>query len=1104
MRNLQVFFMALAVLALSAVGFAQTTRGTIAGTVSDKTGAVVAGAAVAIQRTDGGEPRTVTTGSNGEYRLEALTPGAYTVTVSAATFRGAKVEGVVVNSSVITSLNVTMEPGLATESVTVDAAADPIQTETGELSKTIPLVEVKDLPYTSLNAYQLAVTLPGVTTVASRDDFTNGQSFSVNGLRPRANNFLLDGFDNNDNGIAGQAFQPQNTESVQEVTLLTNAYAPEYGRGGGSVSNLTFRSGTNHLHGSAWDQYTGAGLDALLSEESDAGLTRPPQFVQNIFGFRIGGPVIKNKLFLFGTSQWDRFFGAAPGNTLLIPTVAGIQTLQSIGPNANVDLLLSALGSARGSQVNSVNVPIGVFPRPDTSVGDCPAPCNVELGSFKRSDKGVQLSREWTVRADYAGQGDSIFVRYTGAFGSSSPDLFANPGALPSQDTLQSGPSRLLGVMWAHVFSPKVLNEFRFSVQQINFLFGPLPATEANPNAHLPTITLNDSITAFWGGFERATFPQGRGHKTYQFQDAVSITKGAHSMKMGVDLAVLLLNDVIPFNADGLININSGGDCSALGIGTCTDLANYVDNFSGPGASGSMTKSFGNPRLSVPTSQQAYYFQDSWKVKPNVSLDYGVRYEYQPPDASNILQYPGVDRTTIATAPFPRRFEVKPDRNNFAPRLGFAYAPHFWQGLFGENRTVIRGGYGVFYDPFFTNISDNTASASPNALGVTLNNLPLRGQFDPLGTVAAFTASTSPFTTQTSVSDSLRNPLTQQWNLNVQRELPARIKMEVAYVGTRGERLWVNQQLNPCELGGEVRCSAGHGRIVPTRGSVVIRGNGGDSIYHGLQTTVTRTVGNFAIRGSYTWSRALDNGSEVFVTSGTASRWQNVFDPRSDRGPSAFNRTHRAVISYTYEIPFPKGKGFLTAALGGWATSGVVSFQSGTPETISLSGFDQNGDGEGANDRPDWGNPKAPLNYSSACLSNIFDPKVPGSGCITGVGQDDGSHNLVDWNTGLPGTLSDFRYIADVTNTGHNGNVTRNNFTYPGRQDWNLSAVKRFSMPYAEGHQLEFRADLFNAFNHPNLGVSGLDGNIDSPTFLDINRTRRGGRSIALWLKYSF
>ena len=1084
MRVRRLVFVTLAALAFSVASFAQSTRGTVAGTVSDKTGAVVAGATVGIHRSDGAESRTTTTGSNGEYRIEALTPGTYIITVAAATFRGAKVENIAVNSSVTTSVNVALEPGPATESITVEARPDQIQTETGELSKTIPVDQVKDLPYSSLNAYQLAVTLPGVSTVASRDDFTNGVSFSVNGLRPRANNFLLDGFDNNDNGIAGQAFQPNNTEAVQEVTLLTNAYAPEYGRGGGSVSNLTFRNGTNQLHGAAWEQYSGSFLNTLTSEDSVLnGLTRPPQFVNNVFGFRLGGPVIKNKLFFFGTSQWNRNYGAQGASVLTIPTAAGVATLQSIGPNSNVDLLLSALGSARGS--NNPNV-VSTVNLGNRGAG-CPAPCTVELGPFQRTDPGASLSREWTVRADYAGQSDSIFVRYTNSSGSLTPDLFANPGALPSEDTLQGGPARLLGVMWAHTFNPNILNEFRFSVQQINFTFGPTAATAANPNAHLPTITLNDSITAFWGGFEQATFPQGRGHKTFQFQDAVSINKGAHNMKIGSDIAVLLVVDQIPFNSDGLINYTRGGDCSAIGLATCTDLANYIDGFAGP--AGTLSKQFGNPRISVPTSQQAYYFQDSWKLKPNLSLDYGVRYEYQPPDASNVLLYPAVNPATFATALFPSRVEVQPDRNNFAPRVGFAYTPKFWRGLFGEDKTVLRGGYGIFYDAFFTNISDNTASVSPNTLGGNINGGAGRGPANPLALVAAITPSLSPFSTQTSVNSKLRNPLTQQWNLNVQRELAAKIKMEVAYVGTRGERLWVNQQLNPRVLGGA--------RIVPTRGSLVIRGNKADSIYHGLQTTVTRTVKNFAIRGSYTWSRALDNGSEVFVTSGTASRWQNVLDPRSDRGPSAFNRTQRAVISYTYEIPFPKGNKFLNAAFGGWATSGVISFQSGTPETISIGGWDQNGDGEFFNDRPDRGNPAAKIDYSSTCL-------LSANPC-SGVGFDDGSGNLVDWNTGAPGTLSNFRYIVNNANSGHNGNVTRNNFTYPGRQDWNLSAVKRFTMPYAEGHhQLEFRGDFFNAFNHPNLGISSLNGDIDSSTFLDINRTRRGGRSIVLWMKYSF
>ncbi|HMK21969.1 MAG TPA: Plug domain-containing protein [Terriglobales bacterium] len=177
---------------------------------------------------------------------------------------------------------------------------------------------------------------------------TNGQSFSVNGLRPRANNFLLDGFDNNDNGIAGQAFQPNNIEAVQEVSVLTNSYAAEFGRGGGSVSNLTFKSGSNNFHGAAWEQYSGSDLNAVSAEEAMSGLTRPGQFVNNVFGFRFGGPIKKSKLFFFGTAQWNRYFGAQSyASVLTLPTAAGVSTLQSIGPNSNVDLFVAALGDLR-------------------------------------------------------------------------------------------------------------------------------------------------------------------------------------------------------------------------------------------------------------------------------------------------------------------------------------------------------------------------------------------------------------------------------------------------------------------------------------------------------------------------------------------------------------------------------------------------------------------------------------------------------------------------------------------------------------------------------------------------------------------------------------
>ena len=498
------YVLALLVVFALAVGgtlFAQTTKGTIAGVVTDAQGLVVPGATVNASAAEGGDVRSTTTGSNGEYRIEALNLGKYVVKVVAKGFAETIVRDVVVNASVITAANVELKVAGGNETVTVEAGAETIQTESGELSKSIPQVDVKDLPYSTLNPYQLATTLPGVATVAGRDDYTNGVGFSVNGLRPRANNFLIDGFDNNDNGITGQAFQPQNTEAVQEVTFLTNSYAAEYGRGGASVSNLTFRSGNNSFHGAAWEQYKGASLNAVSAEDRLGGATRPPQFVENIFGFRFGGPILRNKLFFFASSQWDKFRGVPSVPTLNIPTAAGYQTLAALGSDAtnpttgaNANLITAAMGNLRAANIQG-NVLIGARTAcPATAIDPATGQCQVEWGYFRRTDIGKQNSREWTARADYTLTNDSVMVRYTDSYNSSSPDLFANPGALPYADTQQSGPARIFGVMWAHTFSPTVLNEFRFSAQQIDFTFGPTAATEANPMAHLPTLTMDGTL----------------------------------------------------------------------------------------------------------------------------------------------------------------------------------------------------------------------------------------------------------------------------------------------------------------------------------------------------------------------------------------------------------------------------------------------------------------------------------------------------------------------------------------------------------------------------------------------------------------------------------
>ncbi len=1087
------------VLLSAALCAGQTTRGTIAGVVTDVQGAVVNGAKVTVTSAALGETRSTTTSSNGEYRVDALTPGTYTVAIEASGFAKATVQNVTVRTSQITSSNIQMELASKQESIVVEANVETVQTESGELSKTIPTAEVKDLPIVGGNPFLLATTLPGVSTVNNRDVNTNGAGFSVNGLRPRDNNFLIDGFDDNDNGISGQAFQPTNQEAIQEVTVLTNAYSAEYGRGGASVSNLSFKSGTNVFHGAGWYSYDGSRLDALSSEQSTLnGDTRVPQYTNNLWGFRLGGPVVKNKLFLFGTSQWNHILGASTTqNTLTIPTAAGVSALQSIGPNQNISTMLTSIGSLRG---------IG---NPHTiNVGDrpgCGSPCLIEVGDITRQDHTATRTYEWTVRGDYLPtSSDTIYARFTNSYNSFSPDLFANPSALPIQDTQQSGPSRLFGTMWAHTFNQNTINEFRFSAQQIDFGFNPLPATLTSPLASLPTEFLastlgNPATSAFFGGWSAGTFPQGRGHKTFQFQDAVSLTRGNHSFKIGTDLAVLLIKDRIPFNNLGTITYAKGGTCMSGGVAsTCTDFANFIDDFTG--TAGTINKQFGNALISVPTTQQAFYFQDSWKLRPNLTLDYGVRYEYQPPDASNVLPYPAIDRATILTEPLQTRHEVKPDRNNFGPRVGFAYTPHWGKALFGDNKTVVRGGYGIFYDVFFTNISNNTAATSPNTLGGNQVGGPTaRGTANATAFLNSIAPTLGPKNLQEAATDNLTNPQIHQWNLNVQRELPGGLIAEVAYVGTRAEHLWVNEQLNPIDF------NTGQ-RLAPTKGSIIVRGNRGDSNYHGLQATVSRSVKNLTLRGSYTWSRSIDNQSEVFATSGGASRWENVLDPRSDRGPSAFNRTQRAAITYVYDLPSLRHHGLLTAALGGWETSGTLQFETGTPETVYIGGYDQNGDGEAFNDRPMLGNTAVPINYTPACVSATT--------ACSGVGQVNPDGSIVDWITGAstvdgtPGgtvlTAKNFHYLIYPQGSGVNGNVSRNSFNYPGRQDYNLSLMKRFNLPYREGHTFELRGDFFNAFNHPNEGVINLSGDLNDLNFQNLPRSRSGGRTITLWAKYYF
>lgn len=1077
MNKLLVATVLFSALVLSPFASAQTSKGTLAGTITDPGGAVLVGAQVSIKDVTGAEARTVVSGSAGEFRFDAIAPSTYVVTVSAKGFSTKRVESVIVEASVLRTLNVALEVGALDVVISVEATPNQIRTESGELSNVISTQQIRNLPVIGLNPIALALQSPGTVSVSNRDGFTNGVGFSENGLRPRANNFLIDGFDNNDSAISGQALQPANLEAVREVAVLRSSYNPEFGRGGGSVTNVVIVNGTNQFHGALWNRYTGSGISAIPTELHQAGFTSNPRSNENTFGFAIGGPVVKNKLFFFGSSQWDYVRGQEQAaNYSLVPTVNGVNTLKALGatlPNANV--IVNTLGGfASTNPVSTINV--GNRP-------GCGSPCLIEVGRASRTAAQQNHSYEYDLRGDYnATDKDTVTARFIGTFATLTPDFFANGGAFPTQDTFQGGPARNLGVFWTHVASPTKVNELRFTAQTINFSFGLLGPTAAFSASNPSNIAIN-GLSGSYGGIS-ATFPQGRGHETYQFQEAYSITARSHNIKIGADITNLNASDQIPINTRGSVGITAGGDCSAIGLTRCTGLANFLDNFTGP--AGTAGRQVGSPQVTIPQTVQAYYAQDTWKVTRNLTINGGVRWEYHA-TPFNALAYPSINAGSVLTDPINTRVAQKSYKNAWGPRLGVAFTPDFAKFLFGERKTVFRAGGGVFYDGFFTNITDNVASSAPNTLGGTLVAPSTgRGSVNPLGQVAGVTAVINPLAGISTIPANFRPSRTYQWNFTMERELPLNVLMSLSYVGTRGTRLFVNTEFNPGVNGV---------RLNPARGPITVRTNDGDSNYHGLQLDVTRSFKHgFLVRGAYTWSHAIDDISEVFTTSGISSFPQNPFNRKAEYGPSAFDRRQRFALTFIYVSPtfhdvHANAFGVAKYALSNWQFSGTANFQTGAPETITSS-LDTGGSRR-ANGRPSSGNPAAKIDYSEACLESPT--------CITGVGQQNDDGTFSDYNTGAPGTLSQFRYYVPASGF---GNVGRNTFFGPATQTWRLGLQRNIPIPHLEGHQVELRLEADNPWNHSIGGIPA--GDINSGTFLNRDVTYTGGRTAYLWIKYRF
>ncbi len=1026
--------------------------GSIAGSVKDQSGAVISGAKLTLINVSTNAKDAAVSDSNGGFQFLQLAPAVYSLQVEAAGFKRAAVNDIVVQVDQITRLDATLQVGSVAETIEVSGTATPLlENDRSTLSNVIESQVISNMPLNARQYLDLALLTPGVLPSSAG---TQGGGFNVSGARSQSNIFLLDGVSNIDTQINSALGNFRITDAVQEFAVQTSVATAEFGRGTGGQVNIVTKSGTNQFHGTAFEYLRNSVLDAAdFFTNKNKGTKNPLH--RNQYGGTVGGPIFKDKMFFF--LSYEGFRQVAPTVSLTrVPTAA---ERASVTDPISRSLLQFWPGPT------NLNAPAGT----DNFLANVSATTFDETGlakvDYNFSEKD-HLSVRW---AQYGG---TVFT----------------PGALPLLGGNANSPASDSGVIdYTHTFTPRLLNEVRIgfsrnktfiTVQDSGFdaskIFvdaagNPLPGiVEAGSNqldSGLPTIGVS-------GGFaplgSTSNLPQGRITNTYEAYDNVSwiapFGASKHSWRMGVHFRREDARRFLDGSARGQFNFSNFADFAAGNVNTSTLL-------------------FGSTLAYWQRYPIDVYWQDTFKVKDNFTVNYGVRYEYASAihqvrnQATNFIPGVGpvllgsdnvlaIDTTKSGPASF---FFTKapftlsdtgtnPDKNNFAPVLGFAYTPRFARSVFGNDKTVIRGGFRVGYDEIFNNIPANMALNAPfnltttQAAGTTqpgkfsyavgLNqNVPLVknvGKPNQVGLVGL-----------SAEDQNIRSSYIYQYSLGIQRQLGNAFSLEVDYQGSTAHKLGLfideNQPAvvvnNPALRGNQ----APNTQIFPNPffGTIGTGVDIGNSNYNSA-VAIARYQGRHGIyfEGSYTVGKSIDNGSSFFGSTGERAGLDDRNNLGADRGPSSFDIRHRAVFTYVIDLPVGPGhrllgwdNGVNRQVFGGWQVSGNTTIQSGTPFTVFNSSADFSGFNQ-FSDRPD----------------------VVGTGALA-------------QNNSNPDATFDKTYFSSLTTSPHpgrQGNSGRNQYYGPGLQNWNFAASKLFPL-HTERVHLRFRADFFNLFNHTNF-----------------------------------
>ena len=1146
MRYFLFFFLASV---LTAAGVWSQTTARFTGTVKDASGATITGANVTLTNQGTNVSKKSTTDEEGVYLFPLVDAGVYRLTVERDGFRKSVHNDIKLEVNQNGRLDVTLDIGQPTEVVEVKGEVPQIDTSGAVLGKVEDTKRIQDLPLVDRDTLQLGLLQAGV--FAPDPDDGSGNPFSVSGQRSESLTFLIDGADNTD-FLSNNIVVSPNPDAVAEFKILTNNYDAEFGRSSGGIVNQVIKSGTNQVHGSAFEFLRNDVFNAR-----DYFLAERPSFKRNVFGGTLGGPIRKDKTFIFGAYQGARRREGqvSPQLTVLSPAERGGDFGELCGG------AFDGTGNCTNPNGTQLTNPATGDPYPFNKVPVNPVSANyiskylptptLPGNGFVFSSTAAIDEDQGVVRVDHTlTSRDALSFLYVindirDAFPFAITKGASTGGNVPvGSGFTDTDRNQVLTATWTHSFARGWVNEFRASANRTANLSA-VPTDHTTPaDLGFTNVSPDDPIGAappliFTPGFNLGPAPGGptKIHDmTYQFQNHVTIPHGKHEFKFGADIRRVQNNFNFDFFTNGSYTFGFGLNAPEAG-GTFTGdaAADFVAGFPGN------FFQFSNAVYAIRTTSQYYYGEDTIKILPRLTVNLGVRYEYNSPqyDIHNeIIGFfgAGAQSTVFPDAPpgvlypgdpgTPNRALVYPDRNNFAPRVGFAW------DIFGNAKLVMRGGFGIFYDiedgalnlqfggqaPFgdVSNLNFGSAdvTSSPNFMADPFTSIGLTNPypFASQGRVGQFFVPKISFAFVT--DPHFRTPYSENFNYGFQYQLTKDTAIEAVYVGSLGRKLVSSVDVNPPQpsleiaqlnngflnedcarlLAGCVGATTDPGTSLQNIGQLLTDPSSGVSASHEFQLTVDKRYSHgLSFRAAYTFGKATDLTSGFRARSGT---YTDPFDPRVDRGLADFDVTHRLVVSGSWELPISKRFNdhvVMKKITEGWQVNVIASFQSGQPLTL----FSNNDNSLQGNflDRPNLIgpitriDPRKVTSYSAAattCSGGTPDA----NGNITGAFYFDPTAFDCTFNSDLhldPGSLASF------------GDMGRNIIRGPGINNWDISFLKDTKI--GEHKSVEFRAEMFNAFNHAqflnpdNQGFSG--------TFGQISQTR-GPRLVQFALKFYF